>query len=378
MEIGRSKYDFLDKWSWKGKAIILTGARQVGKSTLMHQWLSKQKKKFSFFNADEPETIETFEKISLPRLKQIIGNNTILVIDEIQRIHNAGLLLKLIVDNFKDVQVIASGSSSLEISETIFEPLTGRHYNFHLFPMALNEFYKEKNEFEIKKYLPFHLVFGMYPEICINPVDARMNLKNMAAQYLYKDVLFWKDIRKPELLDKLLKLLAHQIGSEVSIHELALKLKVKSETVVSYIDLLEKSFVIFRLNAFSGNERNEVTKMKKIYFYDNGIRNAVIGDFDPLEMRQDAGKLWENFMIAERIKVNSNIIGNSAQSFFWRNLNQSEVDYVEKENKKLSAYEMKWTTHKKNYVTKAFTNAYPKTTTDVITPENFGEFCRIV
>ena len=373
----RTKIETLDKWAWKGKVLVITGARQVGKSTLIHQWLSKQNTIPAIYNVDDPEVMEMFEKFTLTRLKKIVGKSKIVVIDEVQRIQNAGLLLKLLADNFKEVQFIASGSSSLEISEKIFEPLTGRHYNFHLYPMALNEIYKGKTPFEIKQQLPFHLVYGMYPAICRFKEDAEMNLKNLASQYLYKDVLVWKDIRKPELLEKLLKLLAYQVGSEISVHELANKLKVKSETVENYIDLLEKSFVVYRLNCYSSNNRSEVTKMKKLFFYDNGIRNAVIGDFEAAETRTDIGKLWENFMVMERIKVNDNRINNDCRNYFWRNLNQSEVDLVETEKKKIRAFEMKWGTFKKNYVTKSFTALYPKAETQVVTPEDFEEFCRV-
>lgn len=375
--INRKKLEFLNKWAWKGKILLITGARQVGKSTLMNQWLQNQDQPYLLLNADEPGVTEGFEKISVLKLKQIVGNYKILIIDEVQRIGNAGIVLKLLADHFKDVQVIASGSSSLEISETIFEPLTGRHYNFFLFPVALNEVYAGKTFFEIRQQLPFHLIYGLYPEICNRHEDAEMNLKNLTAQYLYKDVLVWKDIRKPALLGKLLKLLAWQIGSEVSIHELANTLRVKSATVENYIDLLEKSFVIYQLHAFANNPRKEVTKMKKIYFFDNGIRNAVIGDFSPIESRPDAGALWENFMITERKKVNDNRLKNESVSYFWRNLNQSEVDYVEVENKTVSAFEFKYNPVKRGHISRAFSNLYPEAELHVITPESCKEFCGI-
>ena len=226
----------------------------------------------------------------------------------------------------------------------------------------------------MEQTLPFHLRFGSYPDVCNNPSDAETLLKNLSSQYLYKDVLIWKDIRKPELLDKLLKLLAFQVCSEVSINELANALKVKSETVENYIDLLEKSFVVFRLKAYSTNERKEVTKMNKIYFWDNGIRNAIIEDFRPLELRNDIGALWENFLISERMKSKAwKEIG--AKSYFWRNLQQREVDYLEEQYGELTAYEIKWNSDKKHKITLAFTNAYPNAKTEIITPLNFKEFC---
>src|SRR5690606_3134522 len=257
----------LSQWLFKGKALILTGARQVGKTTLLQKLLIDNKEML-WLNADETMVRERLENLNLEDLKGIIGNYKVVVIDEIQRIPNAGLLLKLLVDNFKSTQIIATGSSALDISERIFEPLTGRHLLFHLYPFSLAEMYQGKSAFEIEQKLPFHLVYGCYPDIFNNQPEAETLLKNLANQYLYKDVLVWKDIRKPELLDKLLKLLALQICSEVSINELSNQLKVKSETVESYIDLLEKSFVIYRLNAYSTNARKEVTKMSKIYFWD--------------------------------------------------------------------------------------------------------------
>lgn len=362
----------LNNWLGKQKVIVLTGARQVGKTTLF-QNMFQQKEQLIWLNADETSTRERLQVLTVENIKSIIGNNKWVVIDEIQRIPNAGLLLKLMIDNFKNVQFLATGSSALDISETIFEPLTGRHLLFHLHPLMITEMYGSKTPFEIEQKLPFHLVFGCYPDVYNYPNDAEVLLKNLANQYLYKDILVWKDIRKPQLIDKLLKLLAHQIGSEVSISELANQLNVKSETIENYIDLLEKSFVIFRLAAFSNNPRKEVSKMSKIYFWDNGIRNAVIDDFDSIATRNDIGKLWENFAISERIKY-LNWKNPNAKSFFWRNYNQSEVDYVEVDKKTITAFVIKWNSKKRHKVTNAFTNTYPNANTKVITPINFNEF----
>lgn len=363
----------LDYWLFKGKALILTGARQVGKTTLLRNYASNDHD-LIWLNADEGPVRERLSELSISNLQQLVGKKRMLIIDEIQRIENSGLLLKLLVDNFPDTQVIATGSSALDISERIFEPLTGRHFLFHLYPFSIGELYANKTPFEIENQLGFHLIYGNYPEVCTSREHAQMILKNLAAQYLYKDVLVWKDIRKPELLDKLLRLLAYQIGNEVSIHELATQLQVKSETVESYIDLLEKSYVIYRLPAYSTNPRKELTKMSKIYFWDNGIRNAVIGAFDDITIRQDLGQLWENFIVSERLKLNSQKHPDR-KSFFWRNYNQSEVDYVELDDHQLRAFELKWNSKKKHRVTAAFTNAYPEASTDIITPRNFVGFC---
>lgn len=373
--IKRQAKSQLEKWIGKRKVIVLTGARQVGKTTLFNTMFG-EKEGLLWLNADETPVRERLQILSIENLKSIIGKNSWVVIDEIQRIPNAGLLLKLLVDNFKDVQFLATGSSALDIAETIFEPLTGRHLLFHLHPLMIAEMYSNLSAFEIEQKIPFHLVYGCYPDVYNYPNDAETLLKNLTNQYLYKDVLVWKDIRKPQLLDKLLQLLAHQIGSEVSVAELANQLKVKSETVESYIDLLEKSFVVYRLPAFSNNPRKEISKMHKIFFWDNGIRNAIIDNFDATSIRTDVGKLWENFMITERMKW---LAWNNpnAKSYFWRNYNQSEVDYVEVNKKQITAFEMKWNTSKNHKVTAAFTNAYPEAKTEIITPINFTSFCGV-
>ncbi|RLD57117.1 MAG: ATPase [Bacteroidetes bacterium] len=357
------------------KAIIIIGARQVGKTTML-QSMKKHTGDSLWLNADENSVRERLANPSVQSLKNIIRNYKTVIIDEVQRIKNAGLLLKLMVDNFKDVQFIATGSSALEISDSIFEPMTGRHFKFHLYPFSLAELYPGKSPFEIEQELHFHLVFGNYPEICIKRDLSEIILKNLSDQYLFKDVLVWKDIRKPELLDKLLKLLAYQMCSEVSVNELANQLRVKSETVENYIDLLEKSFVVYRLKSYGSNPRKEVSKMSKIFFWDNGIRNAVIEDFSDLSSRNDQGQLFENFMISERMKMNT-WLNPSVKSFFWRNYNKNEVDYVEYGNGQLTAYEMKWNTRKKYKVTKAFTNLYPNAQTTIIDPENFVGFINI-
>ena len=365
----------LVKWIGRRKVIILTGARQVGKTTLFTTMLG-EKQGLLWLNADETHVRERLQILSVENFKGIIGKNTWVVIDEIQRIPNAGLMLKLLIDNFKDLQFLAIGSSALDIAENIFEPLTGRHLLFHLHSLMLAEMYNNLSAFEIEQKIPFHLVYGCYPDVYNNPSDAATLLKNLANQYLYKDVLVWKDIRKPQLLDKLLQLLAHQIGSEVSIAELANQLKVKSETVESYINLLEKSFVVYRMPAFSNNPRKEISKMHKIFFWDNGIRNAIIDNFDDTSIRTDVGKLWENFIITERMKW---LAWNnpSTKSYFWRNYNQSEVDYLEVNKKQITAYEMKWNTAKKHKLTAAFTNTYPEAQTEIITPINFASFCGV-
>ena len=372
--LNRNLQPFLQKRFFRNKALILTGARQVGKSTLVNHLAEQVGVKTLFLNADEARIRKSLKDPDIQSLKNLIGKNKLVIIDEIQRVENSGLVLKLMVDNFKGVQFIATGSSALDISDKVFEPLTGRHFLFHLYPFTLSELYKEESVYEIGTQLPFHMIYGSYPEVCNNREEPEIIIKNLANQYLYKDVLAWKNIRKPDLLDRLLQLLAYQVTSEVSLNELASQLKIKTETVENYIDVLEKSFVVFRLKSYSTNERKEVSKMKKILFWDNGIRNALIGDFRPLEQRTDAGLLWENFIISERMKRN-HYLQKNIKSYFWRSRQQQEVDYVESENKVIRAFEMKWNSHKKNYVTKAFTNLYPKAKTELVQPTNYAEFC---
>lgn len=369
--VNRLLKDKLTYWLNKRKVLVLTGARQVGKTTLLKDLFEGQQ--MLWLNGDDPAVRTRLDNITLSGIKDLVGGYQIVVIDEVQRILNPGILLKMMIDNFPEVQFVATGSSALEISDKVFEPLTGRHILFHLYPFAQAEIYPTKSAFELEQQIPFHLRFGSYPDVVINPLDAETLLKNLAGQYLYKDVLIWKDIRKPELLDKLLKLLAYQVSSEVSINELANALKVKSETVENYIDLLEKSFVVFRLKSYSTNERKEVTKMNKIYFWDNGIRNAIIDDFRPLELRNDIGALWENFLVSERMKMKA-WKEITAKSYFWRNKQQREVDYIEEQYGELTAYEMKWNSEKNHKVTLAFTNAYPTAKTEIITPLNFKGF----
>jgi len=368
----RNAHAALEKWIGKRKVIILTGARQVGKTTLL-KMMFHQTDGTLWLNADESPVRDRLSKQSVENLKGVIGKYQWVIIDEIQRIANAGLLLKLLADNFENAQFFVTGSSALDIADNVFEPLTGRHLLFHLHPLMLREMYPELSSFEIEQKCDFHLVYGCYPDVHNNPDDAAVLLKNLASQYLYKDVLAWKDIRKPQLLEKLLQLLAHQAGSEVSYSELAGQLHVKSETVESYIDLLEKSFVVFRLSAMSNNPRKEVSKMSKIFFWDNGIRNAVIENFNDVSNRTDVGLLWENFVVSERKKW---LAWNQPQvkSYFWRNYNQSEVDYVEQDDKKIHAYEIKWNSHKKHSVSRAFINAYPEASVQIITPRNISEF----
>jgi len=357
---------------FKGKAVIIYGARQVGKTTLIKSIQKKDYQNSLFINCDEPDYRAILTDISSTELKEIIGSKNVVFIDEAQRVKNIGLTLKLFVDNFPEKQVIATGSSSLDLSDEIVEPLTGRKYEFQLFPFALSELKDKYSFLEIQRIFENRIIMGMYPEIVKKSDEAEILLKSLASSYLYKDVLQYQDIRKPELLEKLLTALALQIGSEVSYNELANLLGVSKQTVANYIQLLEKSFVIFHLSPFSRNLRNELTKLRKIYFYDTGIRNAIINNFNPMEMRQDIGQLWENFMISERLKQNT-IIGRQVNTYFWRTHQQQEIDYLEDAKGKLKGFEFKWKTGKYR-IPKIFLKTYPGSEVQLISKNNFQEF----
>ena len=286
------------------KAIIIYGARQVGKTTLVQSLVKEYKRSTLFLNGDDADIRALFSNPTASKLKPIIGNNKIVVIDEAQRIPETGLVLKMIHDNFKEIQLIATGSSAFELANKIKEPLTGRKFEYTLYPFSFSELVNHHGFLTEKRLLEHRLIFGYYPDIALSSGLEQRLLKELASSYLYKDLLMLENIHKPQLLEKILKALALQIGSEVSFHELALLTGSDNQTIEKYIDLLEKTYIIFRLNGLNRNVRNEIKKGKKIYFYDNGIRNAIIGNFLPLTSRTDNGALWENFLVSERIKYN--------------------------------------------------------------------------
>ncbi len=355
------------------KAIIIMGARQVGKSTLLSQMLGNREDVI-WMNGDEPDIQDLFQDMTSTRIKTILGNKKILAIDEAQRIPNIGLRLKLITDQIPEVQVIATGSSSFELANKVNESLTGRKREFKMFPLTFGEMAKHTSFLEESRLIPHRMIYGYYPEIVANPGDERATLKELTDSYLYKDILTLESIKKPDKLTRLLKALALQIGSQVSYNEIGNLIGLDSKTVEKYIDILEKSFIIFRLGSYSRNQRNELKSSRKIFFWDLGIRNAIIGNLSQIENRTDAGELWENFVIAERLKKNA-YSGSFALSYFWRTRQQNEIDYIEEEDGKLSSFEFKWNERKANVkCPEVFKNAYPETIFKVITPKNIEEF----
>lgn len=355
-----------------GKAIIIMGARQVGKTTVLKE-LFGASDEVLWLNGDESDVRNLFENISSTRLSAIIGNKKVVVIDEAQRIEDIGLKLKLITDNMDGVQLIATGSSSFDLANKVNEPLTGRKWEYKMYPVSFAEMTSHHGLLEEKRMLPHRLVYGYYPEVVVNAGDEREILKQLSESYLYKDVLMWEQIKKPDNLLKLLQALALQLGSQVSYNELGQLCGLDSKTVEKYIVLLEQAFVIFRLGAFSRNLRNELKRSRKIYFYDNGIRNALIANFTIAENRSDIGALWENFLIAERMK-NNNYAGRWANSWFWRTVQQKEIDYIEEEDGLLSAFEFKWNERVKAKIPAQFEEAYPSSVFKVVTPQNVEEF----
>lgn len=355
------------------KAITIMGARQVGKSTLLQMMLG-ERKDVMWLNGDEPDIVEILGNMTSPRLKAMIGNNTIIVIDEAQRIPDIGLRLKLITDQIPDVQVIATGSSSFDLSNKLNEPLTGRKREFKMYPLTFNEMVSSTNLLEETRMLPHRMVYGYYPEVVCNPGEEKIILKELADSYLYKDILSMDGILKPEKLVKLLKALAYQIGSQVSYNEVGMLVGLDSKTVEKYITILEKSYIIFRLTSLARNIRNELKSSRKIFFWDLGIRNSVIGNLTQIENRQDAGALWENFVIAERMKMLA-YNGSFAQTYFWRTKQQQEIDYLEEEDGKIKAFEFKWNPNKAAAkCPDSFLKAYQNPEFKVITPRNVDEF----
>lgn len=358
------------------KAIIVMGARQVGKSTLLNQLLGENKNAL-WLNGDDIDVQNLFHEMSSTRMRALLGNNKFLVIDEAQRIPDIGLRIKLVTDQVSDVQVIATGSSSFELASKVNEPLTGRKREFKMFPLTFKEMVSNSNLLDELRMIPHRLVYGYYPEVVSNPGDEKNTLKELSDSYLYKDILSLDSISKPDKLVRLLKALALQIGSQISYNEIGNMISLDSKTVERYVDILEKSFIIFRLGSFSRNLRNELKASRKIYFWDLGIRNAIIGNLAQIENRTDAGELWENFAIAERLKQNA-YQNSFAQSWFWRTQQQKEIDYIEEENGMIHAFEFKWNEHKaRTKCPESFSTAYPDALFQVITPKNIEEFLMI-
>jgi predicted AAA+ superfamily ATPase len=356
------------------KTMIVYGPRQSGKTTLMREILQKHPEGAEYFNCDYPDVRERFSYERSPQISSLLKGLKLLILDEAQRIANIGLVLKIITDEHPEVRVIATGSSSFDLSNQIKEPLTGRKREFFLYPFSFEELYAGQGILEQKRMVERHLRFGFYPEVSLQgEKEAEASLLEIAGSYLFKDIFAFQELRKPELLTKLLAMLAFQIGSEVSYTELSNRLGADQTVIQRYMHLLEEAFVIFRLGALKRNLRNELAKTRKVYFWDLGIRNAIIRNFNPLTLRDDAGALWENFCVAERQKYLRNH-GRYPAAYFWRTYDRKEVDYIEEESGKMIAYECKWNSARQVKIPKSFLEAYPGSEFFGVTPENFGGF----
>ena len=356
-----------------GKAIIVVGARQVGKTTLIKKILNG--KKYLFWDADDPTVRNLLTNPNTEQIRTLIADNKIIFIDEAQRINGIGITLKIITDQFKSVQLFISGSSSFDLGNKLNEPLTGRKWEYELFPISWEEYEKKIGFLKSEQQIENRLLYGFYPEVLNNSGNERETLKNLINSYLYRDIISFSEIRKPEVLEKLLQALALQMGSEVYYNELSQTVSIDKITVQKYIEILEKGYIIFRLNSFSRNIRSEIKRNRKIYFYDNGIRNMILGNFSPLDLRLDKGALWENFLISERRK--QNIYKNTfAKMYFWRTKQQQEVDFVEEKDGSIMGYEFKWKAKNKIKLPKTFKEKY-NAEIEVIDRDNFRDFVTI-
>ncbi|MFZ1750622.1 MAG: ATP-binding protein [Saprospiraceae bacterium] len=355
-----------------GKSVLLLGPRQVGKTTLLMD-IHSENPASMYLDCDEPDVRSILTDASSTKLRAYLGTQKLVIIDEAQRVKNIGLTLKLIIDKLKDIKLIVSGSSALELSSDINEPLTGRKIEILMNGISYQEMVDDHGRIAEQRLIETRLIYGMYPEVITFPDRAEILLRELTSGYLYKDVFNYQDVRKPELLHNLTEALARQIGSEVSYNELAQLLASDPSTIGRYIDLLEKSMVVFRLRSFSRNLRNELKKSRKIYFYDTGVRNAIVGDFRPMSLRSDAGHLWENYMVSERVKMNMNL-GLYCNQYFWRTRQQQEIDYIEEANGAIRAYEFKYRKVKLSKFSKSFTDEYHPVSTETINTTNFHEF----
>ena len=370
--IRRTIQDAVERSLFKGKAIIIYGARQVGKTTLIRALQQDAAVPSIYLSCDEPDVRRALAGKTSTELKMLIGANKLVLIDEAQRVAAIGITIKLLTDTAPDVQVIAAGSSAFELSSRIEEPLTGRKREFRLYPFSLTELGQMYSPVEVRRLVERCLIFGLYPEVIKAPETAAAALREIAGSYLYKDVLAFQQIRNAEALERLVQSVALQIGNEVSYNELAQQVGVDKKTIASYLRILEQAFIIFRLESFSRNLRNELKRSRKIYFLDTGIRNAVINNLNPPELRGDVGGLWENFVIAERMKRNHDQ-QLFPSSYFWRSHQGQEIDYLEELNGELRGYEIKWR-EKRMKVPAAFSAAYPDCPVTLINRENLAGF----
>lgn len=374
MNILRKAENLIKNKTKPGKVVVLHGARRVGKTFLIKKYLETVDEKYIFWNGEDFAVHELLSRRSIQNYKNILGGTKLLVIDEAQKIPAIGQVLKLIVDSFEDLKVIVIGSSAFDIANLTGEPLTGRKYEIMLYPVSENEFMQFEKPEERHDNLLQRLVYGNMPEL-INigdPDDKAAYLREVVNSYLLKDIIAFENIKNSFKLIDLLKLVAYQIGNEVSIEELGRQIAMSKNTIEKYLDLLSKVFVLYMISGFSRNLRKEVVKNSKWYFYDNGIRNAIVANFNPFNLRDDRGILWENYMMSERIKYHS-YLGKVCNRYFWRTYDKQEIDLVEEREGKLFAYEFKWKDDRSR-IPKAWQKTYPNSIFEVITTENYSDW----
>ena len=370
--ITRELEEIIRNQLFKGKAIILMGSRQTGKTSLLHT-IFAQREDVVWLNGDDIGVQSTIAQINTDRWRMVIGDKRVLIIDEAQQISDIGLRMKLVTDQIKDVQLIATGSSSFELANRLNEPLTGRKWEYRLYPLSFAEMVRHHGLISERNLLEHRLIYGYYPEVVTSPGDEQKVLESLTDSYLYKDVLAFGGVKKSSKLTLLLQALAFQVGSQISYSELSRTVGIDAKTVETYIDILEKAYIVFRLSSFSRNLRTELKHSKKVYFYDNGVRNAVISNFSPVQQRTDIGALWENFVISERLKRNE-YKQHFCNRYFWRTHSQKEIDYIEEYDGKLHTYEFKYNPRKAASLPKDFGATYPECTFSEITPSNMEEF----
>jgi len=369
MVIKREIQDRVEEKLFKGKVVIVYGPRRSGKTTLIKQ-IQKKYRGSLYLNCDEFSIRRALINKDSEELRVYIGNNRLVFLDEAQRVKNIGLTLKLLVDNFPEIQIVATGSSAFELSNEVVEPLTGRKHEFYLYPFSLQELSKVYSKAEIGRSLEKRMIFGSYPEVVLHEEEEA--LREITKSYLYKDILQYQEVKNPDVLEKLLQALALQIGNQVSYSELANLVGVDKKAVERYIQLWEKAFVIFRIKPFSRNPRKEISKLRKIYFVDIGVRNALINNLNSVDLRQDVGAIWENFLVSERIKFEKNLM-RTKNYYFWRTYQQEEIDWLEEAEGKLEGFEFKWKRSKLR-IPKAFSEAYPGVRVRLVNRDNYEEF----
>lgn len=374
MYIPQKQLENLERLIIPGKVMVIYGPRRCGKTTLINKFLENVSEKFILVSGDDIIIQDYLSSQSISKLKSFVGDNTFLIIDEAQRIKEIGLNLKLMIDHIKNIKIIVTGSSSFDLAKDIGEPLTGRKYTLRLFPLAQMELKSIEKRHETEANLENRLIYGSYPEVILVD-DNRLReryLKEIVGSYLYKDILELEGMRHPDKIVRLLQLIAFQIGKGISFNELGGQIGISKNTVERYLELLEKSFVVFKLTGFSRNLHKEMSKNPRYFFYDNGIRNALINNFNPLNIRDDIGMLWENYIILERIKKQE-YLDKPANNYFWRTHDQKEIDFIEEREGALSGYEIKWKKSSGKPI-KTWLENYSNATYETITRDNYFDF----